>query len=91
MKIFIYKEKKNWWDVEKLKAKHPSIVIPNSRWFQENEIEDGIYWINDIYSEFSSFGFTWSTKEKIKKKERKDVAHLVVLLINVNSTNNNKE
>lgn len=90
LKTIIFKEKKNWWEVEKIKAKHPSIIIPDAKWFEENLIENGIYWTNNIYSEFSSFGFVWDTLEKKKKKERKDVEHLVVIILDVKNTDSSK-
>ena len=90
LKTIIFKDKKNWWEVEKIKSKHPSVIIPTSKWFEENHIQDGIYWTNNVYSEFSSFGFVWDSKEKKKKKERKDVEHLVVIILDVENTNDNK-
>ena len=82
MKIIISKEEKNWHEIEKLKLKYAKIIIPDSRWFEENHVQDGIYWTNNIYSEFSSFGFVWDSKEKIKRKEKKEVKHSFVMILN---------
>jgi hypothetical protein len=84
VKIIISKEEKNWYEIEKIKAKHAKIIIPDSRWFKENKTlnDPHIFWCDEIYSEFSSFGFIWNNIKKIKINEKKEVTHSLLMIIN---------
>jgi hypothetical protein len=84
MKIIFLKDKVNWWGVQKIKFKHPTAIIPNVEWLENNSsiLYEYNYWIDEIYSEFSSFAFVWDGNIKAKRKEKKDSVNYLVILIN---------
>ena len=66
-----------------MKFKHPLAIIPDLKWFENtsSDLHDCVYWIDEIYSEFSSFGLVWDDKIKAKRKEKKDCMNNLIIMI----------
>lgn len=92
-KIIKLKESLTWYEVENFLTKHKKISLCGIEYFTTNLTEMETYWIPETYGEYSSFGFIWDGRLRVKVKEKKDSKHkaIVKVKIDVNNSNNSKE